>query len=78
MAITLPVYTNCLRQNVGDPLGTTEKPDTPIKIRHSGEAAIGGAYEPAVEAASPGIPRGLLVGGRAVCSADAGAVTIRA
>ena len=77
MAITLPVYTNCLRQNVGDPGGTSEYPGTALKISHSGEAAIGGAHDAAVEAASPGIARGLLVGVRATCSASAGNVTIR-
>ena len=54
MAITLPVYTNCLRQDVGDPGGTAEFPaggSGAIKIRVHGAAVA--------EAASPGIARGL-------------------
>lgn len=81
MAITIPVYTNCLRQNVGDPGGTSEHPGTALKIRHSGEAAIGGADDAAVEAASPGVARGLIVGVRATSGTGggsaAGTVTIR-
>jgi len=72
MAITLPVYTETARQNVGDPGGTAEFPSGAggaIKIRVVGDGAA--------EADSPGIARGLIVGAAATCSADAGIVTIR-
>jgi len=67
MAITLPVYINTERQDVGDPGGTGEFPGTPIAILVNGDTQV----------ATSGIPRGLLVGVRATCSADAGTVTIR-
>jgi len=72
MAITLPVYTETARQDVGDPGGTAEFPSGgggAIKIRVVGDSAA--------EADSPGIARGLIVGVRATCSASAGTVTIR-
>ena len=69
MAITLPVYTRCARQNVGDPGGTGEFPGTPIKIRVHGDAAA--------EGDSLGIPRGLLVGVTATTGASAGDMTVR-
>ena len=52
MAITLPVYTNCARQNVGNPAGTAEFPagaGGAIKIRVFGDTAA--------EADSPGVAR---------------------
>jgi len=72
MALTLPVWINTARQDVGDPGGTAEFPSGAsgaIKIRTFGDAAS--------ESDSPGIPRGLICGVRATCSADAGTVTIR-
>jgi len=72
MAITLPVYTNCARQNVGDPGGTAEFPaggSGAIKIRVFGDTAV--------EADSPGVARGLLIGCRVTADAAAGTVTIR-
>lgn len=67
MAITLPVYTNCERQNVGDAGGVGEFPVTPIAILVNGD----------VQSGTSGIPRGLLVGCRATAGKTAGVVTIR-
>lgn len=67
MALTFPVYVNCERQDVGDPGGTGEFPGTAIAILVDGDTQAGTA----------GVPRGLLVGVRATCSADAGTVTVR-
>ena len=76
MAITFPVYINTARQDVGDPGGTAEYPPLiggAIKIRVAGDGAL--------EADSPGIARGLIVGVRATSGtgggAAAGTVTIR-
>ena len=72
MAITLPVYTRCARQNVGDPGGTAEFPaggSGAIKVRVHGDASA--------EADSPGVARGLLVGCRVTADAAAGTVTLR-
>ena len=72
MAITLPVYTRCARQDVGDPGGTAEFPaggSGAIKIRVHGDTAA--------EADSPGITRGLLVGVTATTGASAGNMTVR-
>ena len=69
MALTLPVYTRCARQNVGDPGGTGEFPGTAIKIRVHGDTAS--------EADSLGITRGLLVGVTATTGASAGNMTVR-
>ena len=68
MAITLPVYTETERQNVGDPGGSgSDFPGTPIAILLKGDAQVG----------TSGIGRGLIVGVRATCSANAGTVTIK-
>ena len=67
MAITLPVYTNCERQNVGNPADTDEFPHTAIAILVDGD----------VQSGTSGIPRGLLVGCRVTAAAAAGTVTVR-
>ena len=62
MAITMPVYIDCDRQNVGDPGGSgSDFPGTPVAIK-SGTLAVS---------------RGLLLGVRATCSASAGTMTVK-
>ena len=62
MAISLPVYINCDRQDAGDPGGSgADKPDTPLGLKAGGS----------------NVTAGLLIGVRATCAADAGTVTVK-